>query len=191
MRQGLELALVATLVLGAPDAALTSGSYTNFETVPVRPLALSRDGTRLFATNTPGGRLEIFEVSVHGLRHRASVSVGIDPVAVAARSDDEVWVVNHLSDSVSIVDVGADPPRVVRTLLVGDEPWDVVFAGPRVRKGGSSLRRSGRARFSRAFVSAARRGQNHPEDPHAELRTPGVGRTDVDRAGSLGRTASD
>ena len=41
----------------------------------------------------------------------------------------EIWVVNHLSDSVSIVDIGTTPPRVTRTLLVGDEPRDIVFAG--------------------------------------------------------------
>ena len=62
--------------------------------------------------------------------HRESVPVGLEPVAVAARNAGEVWVVNHLSDSVSIVDVGAAPARVVRTLLVGDEPRDIVFAGP-------------------------------------------------------------
>ena len=39
------------------------------------------------------------------------------------------------------------PPRVVRTLLVGDEPRDIVFAGP----GGN-----------RAFITTARRGQNVP-----------------------------
>ncbi len=44
--------------------------------------------------------------------------VGLEPVALAARTDTEVWVVNHLYDSVSIVDVGATPPRVVRTLPV-------------------------------------------------------------------------
>ena len=40
----------------------------------------------------------------------------------SARSNDEVWVVNHVSDSVSIINV-AQPhrPEVVRTLLVGDE----------------------------------------------------------------------
>ena len=54
-------------------------------------------------------------------------------------------MVNHLSDSVSIVDVGTTPPRVTRTLLVGDEPRDIVFAGP----GGN-----------RAFITAAHRGQN-------------------------------
>ena len=95
-------------------------------------------------------------------RRRGSVPVGLEPVAVAARTDGEVWVVNHLSDSVSVVDVAADPPRVVRTLLVGDEPRDIVFAGP------------GR---SRAFVTAAHRGQNRPGDP--QLTTPGVGRADV------------
>ena len=39
--------------------------------------------------------------------HAASVPVGLEPVAVAARTDGEVWVVNHLSDSVSIVDVAS------------------------------------------------------------------------------------
>ena len=55
-------------------------------------------------------------------------------VAVAVRNDGEVWVVNHLSDSISIVNTAANPPRVTRTLLVGDEPRDIVFAGP---EGGS------------------------------------------------------
>ena len=74
--------------------------------------------------------------------------MGLEPVAVAARSDGEVWVVNHLSDSVSIVDVAATPPRVVRTLLICDEPRDIVFAGA--------------GRRPRAFVTTARRGQNLP-----------------------------
>src|SRR5438874_6333792 len=80
--------------------------YTLFESLQVRPLALSPDGQLLFATNTPDNRLEIFRVNRRGLEPLGSVEVGLEPVAVAARSDDEVWVVNHLSDSVSIVDVG-------------------------------------------------------------------------------------
>ena len=44
------------------------------------------------------------------------------------------------------------PPRVVRTLLVGDEPRDIVFAGP----GGN-----------RAFITTAHRGQNCPVDSAA------------------------
>ncbi len=149
---------LAVLALAAPAAA----SFVTFETGQVRPLALSPDGTRLFACNTPDGRLEIFAVDDDGLTHAGSVPVGLEPAAVAARTDGEVWVVNHLSDSVSIVDVASSPPRVVRTLLVGDDPRDIVFAGP------------GR---TRAFITTAHRGQNSVVDP--QLTTPGVGRADV------------
>jgi YVTN family beta-propeller protein len=151
-------AVVLALVAARPAAA----GFVTFESGQVRPLALSPDGSRLFVTNTPDGRLEVFDVDAEGLHRAASVPVGLEPVAVAARSDDEVWVVNHLSDSVSIVRLDTTPPRVVRTLLVGDEPRDVVFAD---------------AGNARAFVTAAHRGQNRPGDP--ELTTPGVGRADV------------
>jgi DNA-binding beta-propeller fold protein YncE len=157
----------SALVLPAgPGAALASGSpsgsFVNFESGQVRPLALSPDGTRLFAVNTPDDRLEIFDVAAGGMSHAGSVPVGLEPVAVAARTDDEVWVVNLLSDSVSIVDVSANPPRVKRTLLTCDEPRDVVFAGPGDQ---------------RAFVTTARRGQNCPLD--ALLTTPGTPRAVV------------
>src|SRR5262249_23431070 len=107
-----------------------AGSFALFESGQVRPLALSPAGKHLFAVNTPDNRLETYDVLTHALLHVGSVVVGLEPVAVAARSENEVWVVNHLSDSVSIVDV-SDPvrPQVVRTLLVGDEPRDIVFAG--------------------------------------------------------------
>ena len=45
-----------------PRRAPAQGSFTNFESGQVRPLALSPDGTRLFAVNTPDNRLEIFDV---------------------------------------------------------------------------------------------------------------------------------
>ncbi len=142
----------------------TSSSYTLFESGQVRPLARSPDGKLLFAVNTPDNRLEVFRIASGGLIHRGSVPVGLEPVAVAARSDDEVWVVNHLSDSVSVVRLAPEGRggAVVRTLLVGDEPRDIVFAGP------------GR---TRAFITTAHRGQNIPFDP--ELTTPGIGRADV------------
>jgi YVTN family beta-propeller protein len=140
--------------------ASAQGNYTLFESGPVRPLALSPDGSTLFACNIPDAQLEIFQVTAGGLVHTGAVPVGLEPVAVAARSNGEVWVVNHLSDSISIVDVATR--RVTRTLLVGDEPRDIVFAG---------------SAHDRAFITAAHRGQNRPGDP--QLLSGGVGRSDV------------
>ena len=149
---------------GFEPATAQAGRFTLFESGQVRPLALSPTGKLLFATNTPDNRLEVFRIKSHGLEHHASISVGLEPVAVAARSDKEVWVVNHLSDSVSVVELsqGGKSGRVVRTLLVGDEPRDIVFGG---------------AGKDRAFITTAHRGQNAPYDP--QLTTPGVGRADV------------
>ena len=162
------LTLVAMLVLAMSSGRADAASpFTLFETGQVRPLAQSPDGTRLFAINTPDNRLEIFDVDAGSVTKVGSVPVGLEPIAVAARTNTEVWVVNHLSDSISIVDVTTPATaRVVRTLLVGDEPRDLVFAGP----GGT-----------RAFVTTAHRGQNTPLHPTITtiLSTEGLGRADV------------
>ena len=70
----------AEVVAAAP--AVARPATTIFESGQVRPLALSPNGKLLFAVNTPDNRLEIFAVRPHGLRHRASVPVGLEPVAV-------------------------------------------------------------------------------------------------------------
>lgn len=150
----------ALLLLLTTFTAVSQANYTLFEADQVRPLTLSPDGTRLFVLNTPDDRLEIFQVRSDGLVLESSVPVGMRPVAVAARSNTEVWVVNHLSDSVSIVSVGENS-RVTNTLLVGDEPRDIVFDG-----------------FDRAYIATAHRGQN-TSNPDGDFDTPSVGRADV------------
>jgi len=154
----------------AASQASSTGTFTEFESGPVRPLAMSPNGARLFAVNTPDSTLEIFGITSGGITLQARVPVGLEPVAVAARDDSEVWVVNHLSDSVSVVSL-VGTPRVVRTLLVGDEPRDVVFAGSPAR----------------AFITTAHRGQQRTNSSIADvpgagdpqLTMPGVGRADV------------
>ena len=163
---------VSVLTLANPCVVQAQTSYINFESGQVRPLALSPNGLQLFAVNTPDNSLEIFDVDGAGLTHVASVGVGMEPVAVAAHSNTEVWVVNHLSDSISIVDVGSSPARVTRTLLVGDEPRDIVFAG---------------VGTNTAFITTAHRGQHRTDGSIAavtgagdpQFLTDGIGRADV------------
>src|SRR5688572_13656395 len=92
-------AILAGSTFSTPAQA--SAPFTLFESGQVRPLALSPNGKFLFAVNTPDNRVEIFRVKAQGLKHWGSVPVGLEPVAVAARSNNEIWVVNHLSDSIS------------------------------------------------------------------------------------------
>jgi YVTN family beta-propeller protein len=124
LKVALFLGLVVELGLVLPTPA--QSSFVNFETPHVHPLDATPDGRLLIAVNTPDNRIEVFKIDENDLVHAFDVPVGLDPVSVRARSDSEVWVVNHLSDSVSVVDLTAR--AVVDTLPTDDEPCDVVFA---------------------------------------------------------------
>jgi hypothetical protein len=78
------------LKAAGPIAQTTSG-YTEFESGQVRPIAMSPDKTKLFAVNTPNNTLEIFNITSAGLALQARVPVGMEPVAVTPRDDNEVW----------------------------------------------------------------------------------------------------
>lgn len=157
---------------GALTATPSQGDrpYTLFEAGAVRPIAVLPGGT-IAVTNIPDDRVELFRARERGVEPCGSVSVGMRPVAVSVVGD-RLWVVNHLSDSVSVVQFNERDcsAAVERTLLVGDEPRDVVSA----RSSSGELY---------AFVTAAHRGQNVTDpsgvsrDP--ELSRPGVGRADV------------
>jgi DNA-binding beta-propeller fold protein YncE len=152
------------------SAASAGPSFVEFESGQVRPVAMSPDGKTLFAVNTPNGTLEAFGLSSGLPVFEYRVPVGMEPVALAARSNSEVWVTNLISDSVSVVSL-TGTPHVVRTLLVGDEPRDIVFAGNPVR----------------AFITTAHRGQQRTDPSIANVpgagdplfTTPGVPRADV------------
>jgi len=152
------------------SASTTGPPFIEFESGHVRPIAMSPDATTLFAVNTPNGTLEVLDLSSGKPNLKFRVPVGLEPVAVAARTNTEVWVTNLLSDSVSIVTL-TGTPHVLRTLLVGDEPRDIVFAGTP----------------SRAFITTAHRGQqrtdpsiaNVPGAGDPQMTTPGIPRADV------------
>lgn len=120
---------VAALVLSSPVSNVARAEYLeNFESPPVHPVAMTPDGNRLLVAHTADARLVVFDLmGDDGPVLAQEIQVGLDPVTVRARTGTEAWVVNHISDSISIVDL--ETGTVVRTLLVGDEPTDVVFAG--------------------------------------------------------------
>ncbi|HVQ39434.1 MAG TPA: DUF4214 domain-containing protein [Pyrinomonadaceae bacterium] len=132
-RLAVGLAIVAAALLwfglrySTPVSAQGPAAYKNFEAPQVHPLTITPDGTRLLAVNTPNNTLSVFHITGRSLTLMAEIPVGLEPVSVAARNDREVWVVNWLSDSVSVVDL--QTWNVVRTFDVGDEPTDVIFAG--------------------------------------------------------------
>ncbi|MCI0587958.1 MAG: beta-propeller fold lactonase family protein [Planctomycetes bacterium] len=112
--------------------ALTSGDagggFRTYESLPVHPLRISEDGKRLYALNVPDHRLAVYSLEDPSApRLLREIPVGLEPVSVAARTDDEVWVVNRLSDSVSVVSLSRG--IVLETIHAKDEPADVVFAG--------------------------------------------------------------
>ena len=100
----------------------------HFESPAVHALELSSGGGLLYAVHTADHRLVVFSLAGNAPERVAEIPVGLEPVTVRERpGSGQVWVVNHLSDSISIVDVPTR--RVVDTIPVGDEPTDVVFAG--------------------------------------------------------------
>jgi YVTN family beta-propeller protein len=109
------------------STAVAQNTFVNWESAHVHPLDLTPDGTKLLAVNTADARLLVYDVTGPNLVLLSEIPVGIDPVSVRARSNTSAWVVNQVSDSVSVVDLVSG--NVVATLPTKDEPADVVFAG--------------------------------------------------------------
>jgi YVTN family beta-propeller protein len=95
---------------------------------------------RIYVVNTPADTLDVIDAL--SLDLLARVNVGIDPVGAAVRPDGkEVWVSNHVSDSVSVIDTDPSSPtylQVIATIqdldpVTGatrfDEPVGIAFAG--------------------------------------------------------------
>lgn len=104
------------------------------------PMALSNDGTHLYVANTTSGTLSVLDLA-NPLAPTvvAEVKVGHDPTSVAVLpglvgGDELVFVVNHISDSISVV--SRNKLAVVQTIqeldaegvTLTDEPVSIEFA---------------------------------------------------------------
>ena len=103
--------------------------FVNWESPHVSPIALAPAGSRVVCVNTPDNSILLFDVSGTAPVQLKRIPVGLDPVSVRFRTETEVWVANHISDSISIVDL--DQGLVTGTLFPGDEPTDVAFSNGR------------------------------------------------------------
>jgi len=118
-------------IFAAVDPALAGPPQ--YESGQVHPL--DRIENRVLAVNTPDSRLSIFDWTDSGLVLESEVKVGMEPVTVRAKSPSEAWVVNHLSDDISVIDL--DSAEVVATIRTGDEPTDVAFVLDPIEDDGS------------------------------------------------------
>jgi YVTN family beta-propeller protein len=133
MRRIALLAALGVLVLGIGVAPLKLASHTagsppfvHFESAHVHPAVMTPAGTRLLVVNTPDGYLRVFNVTGSHPTKVEDIPVGLEPISVNCANDSVAWVVNFVSDDVSIVNLNTLHVRA--TLRVGDEPGDVVFA---------------------------------------------------------------
>ena len=115
------------LTSASSRAQFTTTNFFNWETSPVHPVSLSPDATRLAVCNLPDNRVELFDVTSGTPALIGSIPVGLDPVTVRFRTPSELWVLNYISDSISIIDIPT--LRVVTTVTTSNEPSDLVFAG--------------------------------------------------------------
>ena len=138
------LALTAWAVLGGgagcnsvPPVHEALGNLT-FTSPQVNPVVVSADGQTAYVANTTSGTVSF--VATSPFRVTRTVRVGMEPVSLALRPDGlELWVSNHVSDSVSVIDLdpsSASFGAVVETIQAldakgvtqFDEPVGIAFA---------------------------------------------------------------
>src|SRR5579862_6930059 len=113
-------------------AQVPPNQFVNFEGAQTNPVRISADGSRLFAVNTPNASVSVFDLTEpFSPRLMAEIPVGVEPVSVNINpnvpGNDEAWVVNQESNSISVVSVSKG--IVTDTLYAKAEPSDLVFAG--------------------------------------------------------------
>ena len=133
----ISISLFLYLVLVLSLNAQREIGHPAFMSPHFSPIAISQD--KVFVANTPCDTIDVLDAKSGRFLRR--IPVGLDPVSLAIRPDGrELWVSNHVSDSVSVIDL--DPSKrtfmhVVATIqdidpaskaTRFDEPMGIAFA---------------------------------------------------------------
>jgi YVTN family beta-propeller protein len=119
--------LVACVTVCCVGLAGAQGSFVNFENPHCHPIDVSPDNSTLATVNTAANRVDLWDLTSGVPVFTKAVPVGYDPVTARWRTNNELWVVNHISDTISVVDVAN--AIITQTIETLEEPCDVVFAG--------------------------------------------------------------
>lgn len=140
-RRWLSILALPSLLSAAcvPTSEHEPAGFQVWESPQTHPMARTADGARLYVAHTTAGHVKV--LGLPSLVPQGEITVGDEPVSVALRPDgNELWVANHLSDSVSVIDTAPGSPNyhtVVATIQTMnpttlastfDEPANVVFA---------------------------------------------------------------
>lgn len=129
-------ALLTVSSVGAYAQNLKTVGHPSMESPHANPIAIN--GNYVYITNTPAGTVDVIDRKTQKIFTR--INVGIDPVSIAVRPDGkEVWVSNHVSDSVSVIDTDPKSPTfhiIITTIqdfthskaTLFDEPVGIAFA---------------------------------------------------------------
>ena len=134
MKNILALSLAFTFSATATPKKIGHPSFLSPHT---RPIALH--GDQVFVANTPADTVDVISSRSRKVVHR--INVGVDPVCVAVRPDGkEIWIANHVSDSVSVIDTDKSSPTYLHVIATVqdinsatkatrfDEPVGIAFA---------------------------------------------------------------
>src|SRR5262249_32583618 len=167
---GLAIALVALAgpaSAGRPRISEPVG-FQNFESPQSNPIAISSDGSEVYVAHTTGNALGVISTSLNV--EVTTIPVGLDPVSVALRpGTNELWVSNHVSDTVSVIDVdpnSATRYRVIDTIQAIDAKGPTQFDEPV----GIAFTADG----TRAFVALSSRNQIAVIDANARTVTGSI-----------------
>ena len=123
-----------------PERKPRQTGHRSFLSPHASPIAI-RDGY-VFVVNTPADTVDVIDSRTQEITHR--IKVGVEPVSLAIRPDGkQVWVANHISDSVSVIDTNPASQTYLQVIATiqefgrrsrstrFDEPVGIAFANNR------------------------------------------------------------